>query len=173
LVAEFGDSAHRQGIAFRVTTARGTASSHPVLLTSILRNLVRNAIDYTPRGGRVFVASHRCGPEVHIKVRYAGAGIRIRASALATIFDAFRHADEWSGSGPVHFKARADLLGHRVEVHSVEGRDSRLRSWLGPPVMKMSEPSPIWSARSSVRPPAMPAFQLCDGSLRTARSAAR
>src|SRR5712671_5516645 len=62
LVAEFGDPAHRKGVTLRVTTARGTALSPPVILTSILRNLVRNAIDYTPRGGRVSVASHRCGP---------------------------------------------------------------------------------------------------------------
>jgi signal transduction histidine kinase len=67
LVAEFGDPARRKGITLRVTTARGTALSQPVLLTSILRNLVRNAIDYTPRGGRVFVASRRCGPELRMR----------------------------------------------------------------------------------------------------------
>jgi hypothetical protein len=38
LVAEFGDLARRKGIT-SVTTARGTTLSHPVLLTSILRNL--------------------------------------------------------------------------------------------------------------------------------------
>jgi len=127
LVAEFGDPARRKGIAFRVTTARGTASSHPVLLTSILRNLVRNAIDYTPRGGRVFVASHRRGPELRIEVRDTGAGIR--RSALATIFEAFQRADETRadglGLGLFIVKRATDLLGHRVEVQSVEGRGSR------------------------------------------------
>jgi len=127
LVAEFGDPAHRKGITLRVTTARGTALSHPILLTSILRNLVRNAIDYTPRGGRVFVASHRCGPELRIEVRDTGAGIR--AGALATIFDAFQRADESGadglGLGLFIVKRAADLLRHRVEVQSVEGRGSR------------------------------------------------
>jgi signal transduction histidine kinase len=101
--------------------------SHPDLLTSILRNLVRNAIDYTPRGGRVFVASHRCGPELRIEVRDTGAGIRPRA--LATIFDAFQRADDSRvdglGLGLFIVKRAADLLGHRVEVQSVEGRGSR------------------------------------------------
>ncbi len=110
-----------------MTTARGTALSHPVLLTSILRNLVRNAIDYTPRGGRLFVASHRCGPELRIEVRDTGAGIR--ASALATIFDAFQRADDsradGQGLGLFIVKRAADLLGHHVEVQSVEGRGSR------------------------------------------------
>ena len=127
LAAEFGDPARRKGVIFRVTTARGTALSRPVLLTSILRNLVRNAIDYTPRGGRVFVASHRCGPELHIEVRDTGAGIR--ANALATIFEAFRRADDSRadglGLGLFIVKRAADLLGHRVEVQSVEGRGSR------------------------------------------------
>src|SRR5258707_13096066 len=127
LVAEFGDPARRKGITFRVTTARGTALSHPVLLTSILRNLVRNAIDYTPRGGRVFVASHRRGPELRIEVRDTGAGIR--ANALATIFEAFQRADDSRadglGLGLFIVKRAADLLGHRVEVQSVEGRGSR------------------------------------------------
>jgi signal transduction histidine kinase len=127
LVAEFGDPAHRKGIAFRVTTARGTALSHPVLLTSILRNLVRKPIDYTPRGGRVFVASHRCGSELRIEVRDTGAGIR--ASALATIFEAFQRADDSRadglGLGLFIVKRAADLLDHRVEVQSAEGRGSR------------------------------------------------
>ena len=97
MVAEFGDPAHRKGVTLRVTTARGTALSPPVILTSILRNPVRNAIDYTPRGGRVFVASHRRGPELRIEVRDTGAGIH--PSALATIFDAFQRADKSGADG--------------------------------------------------------------------------
>ena len=127
LIAEFGGPAHRKGITLRVTTARGIALSHPVLLTSILRNLVRNAIDYTPRGGRVFLASHRRGAELRIEVRDTGAGIR--TSALATIFDAFQRADESGadglGLGLFIVKRAADLLGHHVEVQSVEDRGSR------------------------------------------------
>jgi signal transduction histidine kinase len=69
IVAEFTEAARRKGIIFRVTTARGEALSHPVLLTSMVRNLVRNAIDYTPRGGRVFVASRQHGPELRIEIR--------------------------------------------------------------------------------------------------------
>jgi two-component system phosphate regulon sensor histidine kinase PhoR len=127
LAAEFAAAACQKGITLRVTSARGAALSHPVLLGAMLRNLIRNAIDYTPSGGCVFVASRRFGSQMHIEVRDTGAGIR--ANALSTIFRAFQRADESRtdglGLGLFIVKHAADLLGHHVEVHSVEGRGSR------------------------------------------------
>src|SRR5712671_7627173 len=40
LAAEFAEMARRKGITLVVTAARGTALSHPVLLTGMLRNLI-------------------------------------------------------------------------------------------------------------------------------------
>jgi len=102
------------------------ASSHPVLLTGVLRNLIRNAIDYTPAGGGVFVTSRRCGAELRIEVRDTGVGIR--ASALSMIFRAFQRVDasrlDGLGLGLFIVKHAAGLLGHRVEVRSTEGHGS-------------------------------------------------
>jgi two-component system, OmpR family, phosphate regulon sensor histidine kinase PhoR len=126
LAAEFAEMARRKGITVVVTAARGTALSHPVLLTGMLRNLIRNAIDYTPAEGGVWVTCRRCGPELRISVRDTGVGIR--ASALSAIFRAFQRADESRtdglGLGLFIVKHAADLLGHRVEVRSTEGRGS-------------------------------------------------
>jgi len=126
LVAELGEAARLKGITFLVTATRCVAFSHPVLLTSMLRNLIRNAIDYTPAGGGVFVTSRRCGAQLRIEVRDTGAGIR--ASALPTMFRAFQRADvsrpEGLGVGLFIVKHAADLLGHRVEVHSTENQGS-------------------------------------------------
>src|ERR1700737_3354217 len=97
LAAEFADAARRKGITFAVTAARGTSLSHPVLLAGMLRNLIRNAIDYTPSGGGVFVTSRRCGSELRISVRDTGVGIR--ASALSAIFTAFQRLDESQPDG--------------------------------------------------------------------------
>jgi signal transduction histidine kinase len=92
----------------------------------MLRNLIRNAIDYTLPGGDVFVTSRRCGSELRIAVRDTGIGIR--ASALSAIFRAFQRSDDSRpdglGLGLYIVKRAADLLGHRVEVHSAEGRGS-------------------------------------------------
>jgi signal transduction histidine kinase len=127
LAAEFAEATRLKGITFLVTVTRWAALSHPVLLTSMLRNLIRNAIDYTPAGGGVFVTSRRCGSELRIVVRDTGIGIR--AGTLSEIFRAFRRADESRldglGLGLFIVKHAADLLGHRIEVRSAEGRGSR------------------------------------------------
>jgi two-component system phosphate regulon sensor histidine kinase PhoR len=126
LAAEFAEAARLKGITFSVTATRSVALSHPVLLTGMLRNLIRNAIDYTPAGGRVFVTPRRSESELCIEVRDTGVGIR--ASALSMIFRAFERADESRpdglGLGLFIVKCAADLLGHRVEVRSAEGHGS-------------------------------------------------
>jgi len=128
LTAEFDEPARRKGITFRVACTGGAALSHPLLLASILRNLIRNAIDYTPPDGSVFVSSHRRDPELCIYVRDTGIGIRPKA--LSTIFGASERADESRANGlELGFsiaKRAADLLGHRIEVRSAEGRGSVL-----------------------------------------------
>ena len=124
LAAEFAEMARLKGVTLVVTAAHGTAFSHPVLLTGMLRNLIRNAIDYTPPGGGVSATCRRCGPELRISVRDTGIGIR--ASALSTIFRAFQRADDSRadglGLGLFIVKQAAELLGHRIEVRSAEGR---------------------------------------------------
>jgi two-component system phosphate regulon sensor histidine kinase PhoR len=126
LAAEFARSARLKGVTFRLASVRGAAVSHPVLLTAMLRNLIRNAIDYTPAGGSVFVASRRYGSELRIAVRDTGVGIR--ATALSTIFRAFQRADQSRpdglGLGLFIVKHAAKVLGHRVEVRTAEGRGS-------------------------------------------------
>jgi two-component system, OmpR family, phosphate regulon sensor histidine kinase PhoR len=126
LAAEFAEAARLKGITFLVTATRCAVLSHPVLLTGMLRNLIRNAIDYTPPGGGVFVTPRRCGPELRIEVRDTGVGIR--AIALSAIFRAFQRVDESRpdglGLGLYIVKHAADLLGHGVDVRSIEGHGS-------------------------------------------------
>jgi len=125
--AEFVETARLKGITFLVTATNSVALSHPVLLVGMLRNLIRNAIDYTPSGGAVFITSRRCESNLRIEVRDTGVGLR--AAALSTIFHAFQRADssrsDGLGLGLFIVKQAADLLGHRVEAHSVDGRGSR------------------------------------------------
>jgi len=126
LSVEFAGSARLKDVRFRLASVRGATVSHPVLLTAMLRNLIRNAIDYTPPGGSVVVASRRRGSELRITVRDTGVGIR--TNALSTIFRAFRRADQTRpdglGLGLFIVKHAAKVLGHRVEVCTAEGRGS-------------------------------------------------
>ena len=127
LAREFVWAARSKGVSLRISRSRAVVQSHPTLLRGILRNLLRNAIDYTPSGGRVVIACHLTGPELRIEVHDTGVGIR--ANALATIFGAFRRTDtsrpDGLGLGLFIVRRAAQLLGHRVEVRSVEGAGSR------------------------------------------------
>jgi two-component system, OmpR family, phosphate regulon sensor histidine kinase PhoR len=126
LASEFAEPARRNGIELRVIPAGAAVFSHPVLLGGILGNLICNAIDYTPRGGRVCVACRRRGAQLHLQIRDSGVGIR--ADELAEVRRAFHRADitgsEGLGLGLFIVKRAANLLGHRVQVASAEGRGS-------------------------------------------------
>src|SRR5260370_8457337 len=57
LTAEFSEPARRKGVILRLTGAGGVALSDELLLSGILRNLIRNAIDHTPSARSVFSPS--------------------------------------------------------------------------------------------------------------------
>jgi signal transduction histidine kinase len=115
-----------KGVELRVISANSAVFSHPVLLKGLVRNLIGNAIDYTPHGGRVFVACRRRGSQVHLQIRDSGVGIS--ADELAKVVSALHRADarysEALGLGLVIVKGAANLLGHGVEVRSAAGRGS-------------------------------------------------
>ncbi|HTT79510.1 MAG TPA: HAMP domain-containing sensor histidine kinase [Stellaceae bacterium] len=126
LAVEFTRPAALKGIELRIAPASGVVSSHPTLLRAILRNLIRNAIDYTPSGGRVLVASRRRGARMHLEVRDSGPGIA--PGELSKIFEAFYRADtsraDGLGLGLFIVGCAAQFLGHQVEVRSTVGRGS-------------------------------------------------
>ena len=126
LAVEFSEPARLKGITCRFRGSRQVALSHPILLAGILRNLIRNAIDYTPRGGKVSVDSRRYGSELHIN--FSDSGIGIPAGSLSRIFSPFQRSDgshsDGLGLGLFIVKRAADLLRHRIGVRSIEGRGS-------------------------------------------------
>jgi signal transduction histidine kinase len=74
-------------------------AGEPGLLSTMLDNIIRNAIRFSPESGRVEIASVRQGDLVHITVRDEGPGIP--PDRLPTIFDRFAqaHASERRGRG--------------------------------------------------------------------------
>lgn len=126
LASELTGLADLRGVELCIMPTCLLVSSHPVLLSGILRNLLRNALEYTPRGGRVLVTCRRRGSEGHIEVRDTGAGIA--AGDLTRIFTAFHRLDptrrDGLGLGLFIVEHAARFLGHRVEVRSAAGRGS-------------------------------------------------
>jgi two-component system phosphate regulon sensor histidine kinase PhoR len=127
LANENEHAALRRGIDLRVCRTEACVRSNGVLLGSILRNLVTNAVKYTDPGGRILVGCRRVGAELRIDV--CDTGIGIEEGRLLRIFDAFERLDrdrcDGLGVGLFVVRRALEALGHRIEVRSVVGQGSR------------------------------------------------
>jgi two-component system, OmpR family, sensor histidine kinase BaeS len=83
-------------------------------LTQVLTNLLRNALEHTPAGGRVTVSADQGNDEIRIEVRDDGAGIA--PEHLPHVFERFFRADparrHVTGSGIGLTISRAIVHGH-------------------------------------------------------------
>ncbi len=98
------------------------------LVKCILKNFVLNAIQYTPRG-KILLGCRRGAATVRLEVWDSGIGIP--NDKLDKIFDEFyrvhkknRYEDGGIGLGLAIVKRAADLLEHRIDVVSTEGKGS-------------------------------------------------
>jgi two-component system CheB/CheR fusion protein len=128
LRAEFAYHAESRGLLLKVVKCSLTVMSDPRLLEQIIRNLLSNALKYTPRG-KVLIGCRRHDGMVSIEICDTGVGIP--NSELQAIFEEYRQlgnaAHEHSrglGLGLSIVKRLADLLGHKVSVRSRLGKGS-------------------------------------------------
>src|SRR5215469_3563610 len=125
---EFASVAESKGLELRVEAAEGTVRSDAALVEQILKNLVSNAIKYTPTG-QVLVRSVRGHDTVRIEVHDTGIGIP--ADQLPYIYDEFyqvglpaNSSREGYGLGLSIVQRLVKLLDLRIEVVSQPGRGS-------------------------------------------------
>ncbi|WP_029007647.1 PAS domain-containing protein [Azospirillum halopraeferens] len=126
LAAEYAPRAREKGLELRAVRTGAWVRSDPALLERILRNLIENALRYTP-AGRVLVGARRGKGTVRLEVWDTGVGIP--AHQIDRIFEEFTQLDESRnerglGLGLAIVKRLARLLGHPVTVRSVPGRGS-------------------------------------------------
>ena len=121
------ESALQKGIEIRVCPTDASVMSNAVLLNSVLRNLINNAIKYTDPKGRVLIGCRRSGQNVRIDV--CDTGIGITKVQLSRIFEAFMRLDptrcDGLGVGLFIVRRAIELLGHRIDVCSAVSRGSR------------------------------------------------
>ena len=98
-------------------------------LALLVRNLLDNAVHYTPEGGSVRIEVKQEADEAILRVVDTGIGIPL--SSQARVFERFYRVDEarsrehgGTGLGLAIVKHIADLHGGRVEVESVYGEGS-------------------------------------------------
>ncbi len=100
------ESAHR---TVTLTPKLGPLSTDlldPGLLKTVLRTLVKNAIEHTPDGGEVVITIENAQPGILLKVKDEGVGIPIPDQEF--IFDGFHHiveTDDYSSKKPYDFDA--------------------------------------------------------------------
>ncbi|MBI5165034.1 MAG: PAS domain S-box protein [Magnetospirillum sp.] len=128
LAGEFTPLAEAEGIRLSVIPSQIAVHSDPALLERILRNLLGNAVRYTHQG-RIVFGCRRVASQIRFEVWDTGIGIP--ATELKNIFREFHqvgnpHRDrrQGLGLGLAIVERLARLLGHRIDVHSVEGRGS-------------------------------------------------
>jgi two-component system phosphate regulon sensor histidine kinase PhoR len=86
----------------------------PSTLHDILRNLVENAVNYSPPQSDIHLSSERHGVAVHVIVSDSGPGIP--PNDLTRVFERFYRVDK-SRSGPGGTGLGLSIVKHLVELH--------------------------------------------------------
>jgi two-component system heavy metal sensor histidine kinase CusS len=111
-------------------TCQGAATFpvDPLLFEQAVSNLLSNALNYTPRGGKVFITLNRPDGDV-TEVNVTDTGSGISSEHLPNIFDRFYRADparshppNGYGLGLAIVKSIMNLHGGSVEVQSEPGK---------------------------------------------------
>jgi signal transduction histidine kinase len=103
------------------------AYADPKRVGQILRNLLANAMSYTPPGGEITVAARAVGSEVEVSVQDTGIGIA--PEHLPHVFERFYRADKsrarttgGAGLGLAIVRQLVEAHGGRVGVESAMGK---------------------------------------------------
>jgi signal transduction histidine kinase len=122
-----GPLAESRGVALRADgVASGQVVVDPSQLRQALDNLVRNAIDATPSGGRVDVTARCTGGGCVVEVRDTGRGIE--PDHLPKIFDLyFTTKADGTGVGLAVTQQIVSAHGGTIEVDSRPGEGTTMR----------------------------------------------
>jgi two-component system OmpR family sensor kinase len=90
----------------------------------MIRNLMDNAVRFTPRGGRVDIGVYRDGSEAVLQIEDTGPGIP--AGDINRIFEPFfrgsRPTEDGTGLGLSIVKRIVDRLGGSVALENISSR---------------------------------------------------
>lgn len=150
---EFSYQAEAQGITLRFVPCHLSIRSDPRLLDQVIRNLLANALKYTPRG-KVLLGCRRHEGMVSIEIWDTGIGIP--PNELDAIFDEYHQLDNAArerhrglGLGLSIARSLAHLMGHRIRVRSQPRKGSVFKIEVGHSV---GEATPSHASRRPVSP---------------------
>ena len=115
------------GVSVRTVSTSATIKSDALLLGTVLRNLVSNAVKYTQPGGRILVGCRHV--EQHVRIDVYDTGIGMTGDQMPRMFEAFTRLDparcDGLGIGLFIVRHAIGILGHRIDVTSTPRRGSR------------------------------------------------
>jgi signal transduction histidine kinase len=116
-----------KGVSIRTVPTSATIESDALLLGTVLRNLVSNAVKYTQPGGRILVGCRHADQRIRIDVYDTGIGMT--GDQMPRMFEAFTRLDparcDGLGIGLFIVRQAIGILGHRIDVASTPCRGSR------------------------------------------------
>jgi two-component system OmpR family sensor kinase len=124
LVVELLPEAERKGIDLGFELIEPLATrGEPIMLTTMVRNLVDNAVRFTPRGGRVDIGVYREGGEAVLQIEDSGPGIP--PGDIDRVFEPFfrgsRPTEGGTGLGLSIVKRIVDQLGGSIVLENICG----------------------------------------------------
>lgn len=132
------------GTKLDIGRSSAQVETDPVMLKTILRNLIGNAIRQSGPHGRVRVASRRQGDRLNVDVQDNGGGIAV--AHLARIFNAFERcgatgSDDGLGLGLTIVRQTARMLGHPISVRSLKASPEQ-NNWSSKPTRQQPRRPP-------------------------------
>lgn len=126
LRGEFEPLARAKGLQLRIAPCHAAVTSDPLLVGQILRNLLSNAVRYTP-SGKILLGSRPHRGQIRIEVHDTGIGIAPnQQEAIFTEFyqvnNPHRDRQQGLGLGLAIVARLARTLGTHVAVHSHPGQ---------------------------------------------------
>jgi two-component system phosphate regulon sensor histidine kinase PhoR len=121
-------AARRQTVERVVGEDAQTVHGDPAKLHDALRNLLENAVNYSPEGGRIVMMSERAGSRIRLTVQDQGPGIP--EADLPRIFERFYRVDKARSRGerdPGGTGLGLAIVRHLIELHggTVAARNRR------------------------------------------------
>ncbi len=136
-------AARRVELSLDVAAGAESVAADPDGLRQVLRNLIDNALRYSPPGGRITCRSRRDGEGTVISVSDTGPGIA--GEHLPRIFERFYRADHsrsreegGTGLGLAIVKHLVEAHGGRVWADSERGRGTTVSCWFPAPDHRLS-----------------------------------
>jgi signal transduction histidine kinase len=99
-------------------------------ILDVLRNLIGNAVKFTPEEGRIVVAAESANGGLEVSVSDTGPGVP--AERRQAIFEKYQSSDQQKGTGLglAIVKHIVTAHGGRVWVQNTPGEGSRFVFWL-------------------------------------------